>query len=110
MELKQVAHLLPMSSCYIATEHSYAKGEPQCVWVQFGNYRLMTDKKVVINYGKQLNNRHINHAQVIIKHQFGMEGLLYQHTRKPVENKLQIIHSRSPHLATLTFMILCLMM
>jgi len=77
----------------------------------------MTDDKVVIKYGKQLNDRHINHAQVIIKHQFGMKGLqltLYQHTRKLVENKLQIIHSRNkftgyqqallcPHLATLTF-------
>ena len=71
---QSVAHLLPMSSCYIATEHSYAKGEPQSVWVRFGNSRLMTDEKVAINYGRQLNDRHINHVQVIIKHQFGMKG------------------------------------
>ena len=63
----------------------------------------MTDEKVAINYGKQLNDRHINHGQVIINHQFGIKGwqlTLYQHTRKPVENELQIIHSRNNHWIT----------
>ena len=30
---ESVAHLLPTSSHYIATEHSFTKGEPQSVWV-----------------------------------------------------------------------------
>ena len=60
---ESVVHLLPASSCYLSTEHSYAKGEPQSLWVQFGNSRLMTDEKVAINYGKQLNDRHINHKE-----------------------------------------------
>jgi len=34
----------------------------------------MTDEKVAINYGKQLNDRHTYHAQVIIKHQFEIKG------------------------------------
>ena len=100
---ESVAPLLPTSSPYIATEHGYAKGEPQNIWVRFGNSHLMTDEKVAINYSKQLNDRHINHAQVIIKNQFGIKGLqltLYQHTRKLVENELQIIHSRSNHWIT----------
>jgi len=38
-----VVCLLPISSCYIATEYSYAKGEPQGVWEQFGNFCLMAN-------------------------------------------------------------------
>ena len=95
----------PTSSKYIAIEHNYAKREIQHVWVRFGKSSLTMEERVAINYGKQLNDRHINHAQAIIRSQFGINGLqltLHQYTRKPAKNDLQIIHSRNNHWITVS--------
>ena len=58
-----------------------------------GTIWKLSFNKVAINYGKQLNDRHINHVQVTIKNQIGIKGLqltLYQHTGKLVENRLRM--------------------
>ena len=88
----------------ITTEHNYSKVETtHHVWVRFGKSFLRTFHRDEINYGRELNDQHINYAQNIIKSQFGIEGLqltLYQNSQKPLTNQLQIIHSRKNHWIT----------
>ena len=96
-------HVLPSSSKYIAVEHNYCKNELSKVWVRHGRSFLTTAERDMINYGKQLNDKHINYAQMVIRSQFsikGMQLILYQHTKKPSENELQIIHCRGNHWIT----------
>jgi len=91
------------SSKYIAVEHNYCKSEPSRVWVRHGRSFLTTAERDMINYGRQLNDKHINYAQTVMQSQFSIKGMqltLYQHTRKPPENELQIVHSRSNHWIT----------
>ena len=95
----------PSGLSTIAVEHNYSKNpvETPYAWLRFGKSFLTTLERDQINYGKQLTDKHINHAQNIIKSQFCIERLqltLYQHTRKPPANKLQIIHSRNNHWLT----------
>ena len=95
----------PSGLSTIAVEHNYSKNpvETPYAWVRFGKSFLTTLERDQISYGKQLTDKHINRAQNIIKSQFYIEGLqltLYQHTRKPPANKLQIIHSRNNHWLT----------
>ena len=102
--------LLPRSSSsskYIAVEHNYCKNEPPRVWVRHGRSVLTIAERDMINYGKQLNDRHINYAQTVIRSQFSIKGMqltLYQHTKKPPENELQIIHCSSNHWITASTM------
>ena len=98
-------YISPSSLNTIAIEHNYSQNpvETPHPWVRFGKSFLTTQERDQINYGKQLTNKHINHAQNIIKSQFCIEGLqltLYQHTKKPPANKLQIVHSRNNHWLT----------
>jgi len=91
------------SSRYIAVEHNYCKSELPRVWVRHGRSFLTTAERDIINYGKQLNDKHINYAQAVIQSQFSIKGMqltLYQHTRKPSENELQIVHARGNHWIT----------
>ena len=53
-----------------------------------------------IDGGNWLNDRHINYAQAMMKYQLSLEGLqctLFQNSRQPPCNELQIIHSRGNH-------------
>ena len=96
-------HVLPSSSKYIAMEHNYCKNELSKVWVRHGRSFLTTAERDMINYGKQLNDKHINYAQMVIRSQFSIKGMqltLYQHTKKPSENEFQIIHCRGNHWIT----------
>ena len=88
----------------ITTEHNYSKVETRHhVRVRFGKSFLTTFHRDEINYGRKLNDQHINYAQNIIKSQFGIEEFqlpLYQNSQKPLTNQLQIIHSRKNHWIT----------
>jgi len=53
-----------------------------------------------IDAGGRLNDQHMNYAQAMIKSQFSLEGLqcmLFQTTQQPLQNELQIVHSRGNH-------------
>ena len=98
-------NISPSSLNTVAIEHNYCQNPVKTphLWVRFGKSFFTTQERDQINYGKQLTDKHINHAQNIIKCQFCIEGLqltLYQHTKKPPANKLQIIHSRNNHWLT----------
>ena len=69
-------------------------------WVKLGKSCLSKFDREEIDSGSRLNDRHINHAQAMIKSQFSLEGLqctLFQNSRQPPRNDVQIIHSRGNH-------------
>ena len=66
-------------------------------WVRLGKSSLSKFDRDEIDGGSRLNDRHINHAQAMIKSQFSIEGLqctLFQNSKQPPRNEIQIIHSR----------------
>ena len=72
-------------------------------WVKFGRVSLTFSDRDEIAGGFQLNDKHINYAQSILKCQFSIQGLqstLLQATSKPRANELQIVHSRGNHWIT----------
>ena len=76
--------LLPSSIKYIAVEYNYPTKESPRVWVRHGRSLLTIAERDMINYGKQLNDKHINYAQTV------MQITLYQHIRKRTsDNPLQ---------------------
>ena len=65
-------------------------------WVRLGKSSLSKFDRDEIDGGSWLNDRHINHAQAMIKSQFSIEGLqctLFQNSKQPPRNEIQIIHS-----------------
>ena len=63
-------------------------------WVKLGKSSLSKFDRDEIDGGSRLNDRHINHAQAMIKSQFSLEGLqctLFQNSRQPPRNEIQII-------------------
>ena len=72
-------------------------------WVKFGRVSLTLSDRDDIAGGFQLNDKHINYAQTILKCQFSSNGLqstLLQASSTPQVNKLQIVHVRGNHWIT----------
>ena len=72
------------------------------VWLSENGYRLTLLHKKIISDGSRLNDKHINFAQSILKHQFkvteGLGSSLYQYKSRSIEkHRLQIIHCRGSH-------------
>ena len=68
--------------------------------MKLGKSSLSKFDREQIDDGSQLNDKHINHAQAMIKSQFSLEGLqctLFQTTQQPSHNEIQIIHSHGNH-------------
>ncbi len=70
-------------------------------WVSFNSNQLTIEDRDIITKGECLNDKHINLAQEILKHQFahlsGLKSTLFLHKLKvslPATNSLQIIHSQ----------------
>ena len=76
-------------------------GDDPILWLSFNyNYLTIEDRDTIMK-GDCLNDKHINLAQEILKHQLGhlsgLESTLYLHKLKvplPATNSLQIIHSQ----------------
>ena len=72
-------------------------------WVKFGRVSLTLSDRDEIAGGFQLNDKHINYAQTILKCQFSIKGLqstLLQASSTPRVNELQIVHVRGNHWIT----------
>ena len=72
-------------------------------WVKFVRVSLTLSDSDEIAGGLQLNDKHINYTQNILKCQVSIQGLqstLLQTTLTPRVNKLQIVHARGNHWIT----------
>ena len=68
--------------------------------MRLGKSSLFMFDRNEIDGDNRLNDRHINYAQAMMKYQFSLEGLqctLFQNSRQPPCNELQIIHSQGNH-------------
>ena len=90
---------IDMKRGYLSAEMRRQKSR-EVQWVKLGKSSLSKFDREQIDDGSQLNDKHINHAQAMIKSQFSLEGLqctLFQTTQQPSHNEIQIIHSRGNH-------------
>ena len=71
--------------------------------MKFRRVSLTLSDRDEIAGGFQLNDKHINYAQTILKYQFSIKGLqstLLQASSTPRVNQLQIVHVRGNHWIT----------
>ena len=76
------------------------KNSREVQWVKLGKSSLSKFDREEIDGGSRLNDQHINYALAMIKSQFSVEGLqctLFQTSRQPSQNEIQIIHSYGNH-------------